>query len=151
MTPPNPAAEIAVPPTLPDGVPQKVGALVHVEPIQFVLRARAAAADGAESAADDAPEDPVFDVILSTETPDELPWATEILSHDKSAVDLSKARRGVAMYMEHGGWPYRPTADPLMHIGIVEDLEVSNGQLRGKARFSDHELAQRVRADVEKG
>ena len=92
-------------------------------------------------------------VVLSTETPFERYGELWILSHAEGAVDLTRAKEGLSMLVEHGGNvdPYlgtRGKIDPALHIGIVQNIRVEKKRLVGDAYFEDHELAQRVRRGV---
>ncbi len=92
-----------------------------------------------------------FHVILSTETPCDTFMGQEILSHAAGAIDMSLARNGLSVYLEHGGYPYRPTPDPALHVGIVENITRTDARrLEGDLFFSSHELAQRTKADFGK-
>lgn len=133
--------------------PLRVPARFHFEEIELKPVTRAAgeggdgeSEDGAPAA--DGPDTDVFHVVISTETPCEGYFGSEILSHARSAVDMSLAKNGLPLYLEHGGFPYRPTPDPEMHIGVVENVKLNGSQLEGDMRFSRHETAQRVKRDV---
>lgn len=116
----------------------------HFEEIELVPVVRAADGEGAEAVEED-----VFDLVISTETPCDTFSGTEVFSHEKSAVDMSIARKGLSLYLEHGGYPARRDPDPGLHIGIVEDIKLGDDKkLRGRMRFSAHALAQRVKQDV---
>jgi len=132
-------------------VTDKAAASFHFEEIQLVPVARAVRDGGdAELEAPDpnAADSDVFHVVLSTETPCEGWVGSEVLSHARGAVDMSLAKNGLSVYLEHGGYPYRPTPDPEMHIGVVENIALNGTQLEGDLRFSRHETAQRVKRDV---
>lgn len=129
----------------------KAGPSFHFEEIQLVPVTRAAG-DAGDAAADspdaNGADTDVFHVVISTETPCEGWVGSEILSHTRGAVDMSLAKNGLSVYLEHGGYPYRPTPDPEMHIGVVENIALNGAKLEGDLRFSRHETAQRVKRDV---
>jgi hypothetical protein len=128
----------------PDRLPKRF----HFEALELKTLARAAP-DSAADGADAAPQDEVFDIVISTETPCSSYYGAEVLSHTRGAVDMSLAKSGLSLYIEHGGYPYRPSPDPAMHVGTVENIRVEDDRtLRGEMRFSRHELAQRVKQDV---
>jgi len=129
----------------PDRLPKRF----HFEQLDLKAVARAAADGAAADGPDAAPQDDVFDIVISTETPCSTYFGAEVLSHARGAVDMSLARSGLSLYIEHGGYPFRPTPDPAMHVGTVENIRVEDDRsLRGEMRFSRHELAQRVKQDV---
>lgn len=67
----------------------------------------------------------------------------EVLSHDASAVDLSRAEGGLPLLLDHNSRE---------QIGVVEDVTIGpDGKLRGFARFSRSERAQEIKRDVEDG
>ncbi len=116
----------------------------HFEEIELVPVVRAAEGDAAAVVEED-----VFDIVISTETPCDTYYGTEVFSHERSAVDMSIARKGLSLYLEHGGYPTRRDPDPGLHIGIVEDIKLGDDKkMRGRMRFSSHQLAQRVKQDV---
>lgn len=102
-------------------------------------------------------DDFVYDIVLSTETPIEQPWGKETLSHKSSAVDMSYAKNGLSLLLEHGKSSNQPAyapsgaVDPEMHIGVIEDVKLDGGKLRGAMRFSQSARAQAIRQDVEDG
>lgn len=137
--------------------PERLPKRFHFEEIDLQPAVRAslatntAAGDGAEpgAAPDAGAQDEVFDIVISTETPCDTFYGSEIMSHARGAVDMSIARNGLSLYVEHGGYPMRLSPDPALHIGIVENVAVGDDRkLRGQMRFSRHELAQRVKQDV---
>lgn len=137
-------------PTEPD-LPEKSGPIFHTEPIVLPSVTRAAAAGEqpeADDAAEDAAEDAPIHIVISTETPCDAWNGTEVLSHAPSAIDLSMVKRGLSLYVDHGGYPQRMFPDPAMHIGIVENIVRKNSQLEGDMRFSKHPLAQQYRQNV---
>lgn len=123
----------------------------HIEPIEFDAESepvtRAAGADGA--AAEEPEDDGGIDIIISTETPAEEYLGNVVLSHDRSAVDMSIARKGLTLYLDHGGYPYRPLPDPALQLGIVDKVKLRDDRkLGGRAYFEQTPLAQQVRAGL---
>lgn len=135
---------------------EQVPARFHFEEIALLPVTRAAG-DAAEAEVEsedsapaaDGPDPDVFHMVISTEAPCETYMGFEVLSHARAAVDLSMAKNGASLYLDHGGYPLRPLPDPAMHIGAVENVVLKNNQLEGDFRFSRHELAQRVKRDVQ--
>jgi HK97 family phage major capsid protein len=129
-------------------LPEKLPKQFHIEAIELepVVRAAGdAAAEGDAAPADDGG----VDLVISTETPCDEMYGNVVLSHERGAVDMTLARKGLSLYLDHGGYPYRATPDPALHIGVVEQVRVGDDKkLRGRAYFSAHPLAQQVRADV---
>lgn len=66
----------------------------------------------------------------------------EILRHEKDAIDLRYATRGLSGLMDH------TSSD---QVSIMEDLEVEDGMLRGKARFSKSDRGKDIERDVRDG
>lgn len=134
---------------------EEIPARFHFEEIALQPVTRAAMeGDGAEiepgdAAPADGPDPDVFHVVISTETPCESYLGPEVLSHARSAIDMTLAKNGLSLYLDHGGYPFRPTPDPAMHIGSVENIKLVGSQLEGDIRFSRHELAQTVKRDVQ--
>jgi HK97 family phage major capsid protein/HK97 family phage prohead protease len=82
-------------------------------------------------------------IAISSETPVERWFGTEILSHDAAAVDLSRASKGLPLLMDH---------DTGTHIGIVRDIRLGADKvLRGRMQFGNHPDAAWIRKDVEDG
>lgn len=133
---------------------EEIPARFHFEEIDLKPVTRSAGDGGdaelepGDSPASDGPDPDVFHVVISTETPCASYRGNEILSHARSAIDMSLAKNGLSLYLDHGGYPYRPTPDPAMHIGTVENIKLVGSQLEGDIRFSRHELAQTVKTDV---
>lgn len=127
-------------------LPEKEPKYFHSEKLEVQLVARAAAGDAAAPAADAEPE---IWAVLSTETPCDTWFGSEVFSHEKSAIDMSIARNGIALYVDHGGWPLRPLPDPAMHIGHVLPVELrSDRKLWGRLNFSTHPLAQQWKSSA---
>jgi HK97 family phage major capsid protein/HK97 family phage prohead protease len=80
-------------------------------------------------------------VVVSSTEPVDRGGVAEILSHDPKHVDLSRAPLPLLVSHE---WDMLP-------IGVVEDLRLDGGKLRGMARFSDNEKAQTIFADIKAG
>src|SRR5437899_2003924 len=81
-------------------------------------------------------------VSLSSETPVPRWDGLEILDHSPSAVDMSRAKRGLALLLDHS---------TRQQVGRIEDLKLDGGKLRGVLRFSKSAAAQEVRQDVVDG
>jgi HK97 family phage major capsid protein len=130
--------------------PEKLPKRFHFETIEIVPVARAAGdAAGADPSADGGAQDDVFHIVISTETPCDSYFGQEVMSHSQGAIDMSIARNGLSLYLEHGGYPYRPSPDPALHVGIVENIVRTDARrLEGDMRFSEHDLAQRAKQDV---
>ena len=79
---------------------------------------------------------------LSSEV--EIPrfFGTEILVHTAEAVDLGRAADGLPMLFGH---------DQQQPIGVVEDVRIDGGNLRGTLRFSKNQRATEVWNDVRDG
>jgi HK97 family phage major capsid protein len=130
--------------------PAKLPMQVRSAVLEFKRRTRAAE-DGA-----DPPDagDEVYDVVISSETPCERWFGLETLSHQRSAIDMSFARNGLPLLLEHGKSLAQGYAkvDPALQVGIVENVALGDdAKLRGEARFSRSALAQQIRQDVEDG
>lgn len=82
------------------------------------------------------------EAVLSTETGVFRGGYTEVLRHDDTSVDLSRAADGLPLLWSH---------DPAQHIGTVENIRIHNHQLRGRLRFSESPLGQEKFADVKAG
>lgn len=79
---------------------------------------------------------------LSSETPAMRWYGNEILVHDSSAIDMTRAADGLPLLWNHdGGSP----------IGIVENVRLDNGKLRGTLKFSNNPKAREVFDDVSGG
>lgn len=79
---------------------------------------------------------------LSSETPVKRWFGTEILSHDPGAIDLSRAADGLPLLWNH---------DHGQPIGIVENVRVKDGTLKGRLRFSSNPKAREIFQDVREG
>ena len=88
------------------------------------------------------PENRTVPASLSSETPVERWFGQEVLIHTTEAVDLSRAADGLPMLWNHN------TDQP---IGVVDNIKVVKGKLRGVLRFSNNAKAQEVFKDVQEG
>lgn len=80
---------------------------------------------------------------LSSEEPYQRFFGMEILSHEKSAIDLSRLMNGAPLLAEH---------DPTKQIGIIESVSLDKDKvLRCVARFSKNPLAQEYFQDIVDG
>lgn len=106
---------------------------------------RAAAGDQA------AVTEEVYDVVVSTETPIESPFGFEVLSHQRSAIDLRYAKRGLPVYLEHGLSYSMP--DPEYLVGRVTEivLDTEAKKQRGKLRFTSTPRALQAKTMVDDG
>lgn len=80
--------------------------------------------------------------VLSTDSPINRGGYTEILDHNPAAVDMERAALGLALLLHH---------DQTRPVGRIEGIQITNGKLRGIARFGTSAEAQQARADVESG
>lgn len=79
--------------------------------------------------------------VLSSETPVERGDFIEVLSHDPQHVDLRRAP-----------FPLMVSHDKsLLNIGIVEQIRLEGGRLRGEARFGSSLQARQLLTDVRSG
>ena len=79
---------------------------------------------------------------LSSETPVTRWFGTEILSHEKDAINLSRATDGLPLLFGH---------DHQQPIGVVDSVRLKDGKLRGILRFSNNTKARDVFQDVQDG
>jgi len=81
---------------------------------------------------------------FSSEYPAARYFGNEILSHDRSAADLSRLNDGAPLLFNH---------DPNKVIGVVERAWIDSQKKRGyaKVRFSRNAFAQEVLADIQDG
>lgn len=88
------------------------------------------------------PERKTVEASLSSETPVVRWYGNEILAHDADSIDLARAADGLPLLWNHdGGTP----------IGIVENVRLDNGKLRGTLKFSNNPKAREVFDDVSGG
>jgi len=85
--------------------------------------------------------DNVVEASLSSEYPVERVRGKEILLHNESAVDLSRAP--LPLLASHD------TRD--LPVGIVENIKIEGGKLRGSLRFGESQKAREALADVKAG
>jgi HK97 family phage major capsid protein len=126
---------------LPKALPKQY---VSFELIECTRRMRAAG-DGAPgdagATADAADQGLTFDLVISTERPTEKWYGIETLSHEKNAIDMSYAKNGLSLLLEHGACDADMLAsnlvDPELHVGIVDEVTIGGDRkLHGVARFS---------------
>ena len=89
-------------------------------------------------------EDRTLELSFSSEYSVERYYGNEILSHDTSAVDMSRLNDGAPLLFNH---------DPNRVIGVVESAWIDGEKKRGMAtvRFSRNAFAQEVLNDVQDG
>jgi HK97 family phage major capsid protein/HK97 family phage prohead protease len=86
-----------------------------------------------------AADDGTIAVSLSSETPVPRWDGLEILDHSAGAIDMSRAKRGLPLLLDHS---------TRQQIGRIEQIAVKDGKLRGTLRFSKSPSAQEVKQDV---
>lgn len=79
---------------------------------------------------------------LSSETPVKRWFGSEVLVHTAEAVDLTRAAEGLPLLWGH---------NPDQPIGIVDQVALKNGKLRGILRFSNNPKASEIFQDVRDG
>lgn len=79
---------------------------------------------------------------LSTDSPVQMPYGMESLSHDPSAVNLSRARNGLPLLWQH---------DHNELIGRIENIHLAGNRLRGELRAGNSLRAKEVWQDVHAG
>lgn len=88
-----------------------------------------------------------FSATVSTETPVPRPdyerggTYNEVLSHARGAVNLARAPLPLLASHDRSALP----------VGVVDNLRVADGKLRGEIRFGASQRAQEIAADVEAG
>lgn len=82
--------------------------------------------------------DDAIPVVVSTDAVVEVSDGPEVLVHSADAIDLSRAP--LPIIATHRGGQ--------VNVGIVEDLRIVGGQLRGMARFGTRQEAAEYKADV---
>ncbi|MGD9608961.1 MAG: phage major capsid protein [Desulfovibrionaceae bacterium] len=85
--------------------------------------------------------DNVVEASLSSEYPVERVRGKEILLHNESAVDLSRAPLPLLASHDTRELP----------VGIVENIKIEGGKLRGSLRFGESQKAKEALADVKAG
>ena len=87
-------------------------------------------------------DDGLIELAISSEAPYERWFGVEILSHKKSAVDLTR--------LGDGRHPLLLGHDIDKQIGVIKSARIDDDKrLRGLAKFSRSTLAQEIKADVE--
>lgn len=129
--------------------PQAVPELPRQLPMQFRytelgavtphVRTRAAGDGAGEPTTEVEPD--AYDIVITTDTPIDQGWGIETLGHEPGECDLTFAKRGISFLLEHGNPSLgfdkpRGYRDPEYHLGLIEDLTLSGGKLRGVARFA---------------
>lgn len=79
---------------------------------------------------------------LSSETEVQRYYGTEVLVHSDSAIDLTRANGGLPLIWNH---------DLDEPIGLVDDVHLDGGVLRGNLRFSNNPQAEIIWNDVRQG
>jgi len=79
---------------------------------------------------------------LSTESPVERFFGTEVLEHTPKTIDLARAKRGLPLLFSH---------DQQTPIGRVEGVELQGDRLEGRLRFSRNTRAEEIWQDVREG
>lgn len=79
---------------------------------------------------------------LSSEAPVARWFGIEVLSHDAGSVDLTRAAEGLPLLFGH---------DHQQPIGVVDNVRLKDGKLRGLLRFSNNARAREVFQDVQEG
>lgn len=122
----------------------RVAKIFHRHALELLPVTRAAG-DATDPAA---AESDLIHCVISTETPCDDWGGTYILSHASSAVDMSYARDGLPLLIDHGGYPDVPNPDPASYIGSVVNIKLVNNRLEGDLSFARHALAQQWRQMV---
>jgi HK97 family phage major capsid protein/HK97 family phage prohead protease len=79
--------------------------------------------------------------VLASETPVARAEYFEVLSHAPGDIDLRRAPLPLLVMHDHSQ----------LNIGVVEQLRIEGGKLKGMARFGSTALAQEILADVKAG
>ena len=79
--------------------------------------------------------------VLASETPVDRGGYLEVLSHRPADVDLRRAPLPLIVQHDH----------TQLNVGVVEQVRIEGGKLRGLARFSSGAQAQQILADVKAG
>jgi HK97 family phage major capsid protein len=90
-------------------------------------------------------------VIVSTENPvEQTPGVIEILGHKPSEIDMTYAKNGLSLLLEHGRNSPWDRIDPDKHLGIVDDItrDAAGKRLIGWATFDDTPRAQEIKNAV---
>lgn len=83
----------------------------------------------------------VIPCVISSDAPVDRGNYIEVLSHEANDIDLSRAP--LPLVVQH--------KTDMLNIGVIEDLTIAGGKLRGNARFGTSELALQILADVKAG
>lgn len=93
-----------------------------------------------DGAADDDPVE--YEICISTEAEVERWFGIEILSHERNAIDLSRAKRGLQFLFNHNSSQV---------AGLVRDVRVDDDKkLRGVVTFSISQLGRDIEADYKR-
>lgn len=79
--------------------------------------------------------------VLSTEQPVDRGGYDEVLSHQSGEVDLSRAPLPIVVQHDH----------TQLNVGVVEQVRIEGGKLKGLARFGSSTQAREILADVKAG
>ena len=88
------------------------------------------------------PKQRTVEASLSSEEPIPRHFGTETLSHDLSAVDLTRAKQGLPLLWSH---------DASEQVGVVERIRIAGNKLRGVLRFGNSARAKELYQDVIEG
>ncbi len=77
-------------------------------------------------------------VVISSDAVVEMPYGKEILLHTREAVDLTRAPLPIIVTHRSGQ----------INVGLVEDISIANGVMRGMAVFGQRDEAQQYAHDV---
>lgn len=89
--------------------------------------------------------------VVSTDNPvEQTPGVIEILGHGPAEIDMTYAKNGLSLLLEHGRNTPWDRIDPDKHLGIVDDIQrdAAGKRLIGWAVFSDSARAQEIKNDV---
>lgn len=88
----------------------------------------------------DAPEQDIYEISFSSEAKIPRWWGVEVLSHEKSAIDMRYIKRNGALLVEHEG--------EVVGVVIESWLDEPTRKLRGKIKFSRSKRGKEVEQDV---
>jgi HK97 family phage major capsid protein len=91
---------------------------------------------------DQAGDEELYDISLSSDLPINRGWYTETLDHSKGAVNLERAASGLNLLWNH---------DSSQPIGRISNLATKGGKLAGEMRFFSTPSAQEKRTMVDEG
>lgn len=83
-----------------------------------------------------------YSASLSSETPVERWFGTEILSHDAKSVNLGRASRGLPLLFNH---------DMNEPLGKIRNVRIEDGKLRGDLEFGGRAKALEIQGEVDGG